>query len=241
MQRTYPDDGATQSTYIAPDIDMAELAARLGSPVTWRRDGRVLSLTNFSPDADGWILSSGGATVEIASSDYIYSGDASCHLFTAVNPPATGNIYKRIPLPTSSRLGLEVMLCEYVATNHKVELTIYRAVNPTTTARARVQIDLLNGTISYFDSAGAYQLFYTKASGGFSREMNHNFKLVADFENNTYLRMFADDVLTEMPFVLNNFVGAIDTAMFEIAVVPQAVDGLINIYIDNAIITSSEY
>lgn len=238
--RTYPDFGAAQSGTIAPDIDIAELAARMGSPVTWRRDGRVLSLTNFSPDADGWVLSSGGATVEIASSDYIYSGDASCHLFTTVNPPATGNIYKRIPIPSSARIGLEAMICENVGVDHDVYFTLYRKVDNANYTKAGVKIEMITGRAYYLNNVGAYVLFYTRPAA-YTREMNHNFKLVVDFANTTYLRFFTDDVLVEMPYIPQNIVGALDIMVFEINITPHVAGGLINIFVDNTIITCSEY
>lgn len=73
---TRPDNSVYPSTVVSSDVDLAELAARLGSPSRIRRSGRVVLLDNFISSA-GWEISVSGA-----GGCNIYSEYEHLHPFT---------------------------------------------------------------------------------------------------------------------------------------------------------------
>jgi hypothetical protein len=236
--RSYPDFGVVPSGSMAPDIDMAELAARLGSPMTWRRDGRVLSLTDFCPSRNGWVFSDPVLTAIVAS-NYAYIGGASVRCkSTYVGVGVT--IYRRMPLASNTRIGLEMMICEEVGISHELKFTIGRQISPTEIARGVIWVKTLNSTIYYVDSVGNLQLCYTRPMP-FIKGINHNFKLVVDFTTLKYVRFFADDIEIKLDATMQTSLSsASDQMYFEITgwALPATI---VNFYIDNAIITCAEY
>lgn len=55
-QRTFPDWGAAVSPLISPDVDVAELASRMGSHANLRRGGRVTYMDSFDQGVILWTL-----------------------------------------------------------------------------------------------------------------------------------------------------------------------------------------
>ena len=237
--RSYPDFGVAPSDSIASDIDIAELAARLGTNLKWRRDGRVLVSSNFSPGRDGWIFGLGTAEMEILASNYVYSGESCVHAWSTANP-AQRFLTKTLPLSPSTKLGLEVMICEHPTFDHIFNLTIMRQATVAVVDTGSIRMNMAAGTIEYLDNAGAWIQFYTLGGPPFANGYWHNFKLVCDFENNTYVRAYADDILIPMGFLLYDALGFVDNMFFEIGATAAAQSN-INCYLDNAIITSTEF
>ena len=239
LQRTYPDNGVALSDNIAPDVDLAELAARLGSPMTWRRDGRVLSLTNFSPSMDGWKKDLGDPEIAVwGNEDRIYSGGASLHAWSTV-AAQDRSICKTIPGIATSRIGLECMFCEETTHHHILEMTVRNRYNALSSWEGILRIDLQNGLVYYLNSAGAWILCYTHGRPYLQPDY-HNFKLVVDFTKGRYVRAHTDEV--QIPLNVPLFTTPIVSDCLYFSLNAGAKLGQFNdCYWDNVIITASEY
>lgn len=107
MSHGHPDFGAQAPLATVYSLqDMAELAARLGSIVTFDRRGNVLLLEDFEGSlakAAAWEYDAGGG-VSI-SNLYALHGDFSCRILAPANGVA--RIYYMLPFPQLSRMGVE--------------------------------------------------------------------------------------------------------------------------------------
>lgn len=190
FQRTYPDGGVSESEYLPADIDSAELAARLGSPDVYRREGRVISVTDFSPNTEGWKFSS---AFNFISTRQAYNGVSSAYI-SGDPPPAQRMISKDLPVNSSLKMGLSV----YNMISFSLFQNIYvrmKHISSTIIKNATIKIDYNAAQISYLNSAGTYTLFYSNPEVK-TLDKWINWKLIADFENDLYLRFFYNNIDT---------------------------------------------
>jgi len=99
MPHGAPDDSnvVKQTTLYRTD-DMAELAARLGSPFTYRRVGGI----------EGWqslIMGVGGLVT--ASNEAVYMGKVACRLYSGTGATPYANISKYFPPVQLQKVGLQ--------------------------------------------------------------------------------------------------------------------------------------
>lgn len=89
--------------------DLAELAARLGSPVTFDRRGNVLFMDSFDNGGAGWnFIPSGGVAAGYPLADPVHFGGLSIGIYTDAVAGAASSWYKFVPLPLISNFGLEI-------------------------------------------------------------------------------------------------------------------------------------
>jgi len=110
MAHGHPDYGAgAPTTTIYTIQDMAELAARLGSIVTFDRRGNVILLDDFESGIEGWEVDSSPAGYAVSWSPERHRGGGfSLKLVTNDTEDAYAGVYKGYPYPKPSRLGFEV-------------------------------------------------------------------------------------------------------------------------------------
>jgi hypothetical protein len=185
FKRTLPDHGITPSEYIPADVDNAELAARLGSIDTFRREGRVLSLADFSPAWSGW---EGNNFLRCYTSPRAaVMGAASMYLTTqAVGDLAT--ITKKVPISASLKMGISLYSRFDFYYLQYLYITIQR-VTPLLHRFATIRINFSTSDIHYRNNTGAYTLLINYPD---IRNLNNwsNFKLIADYETDKYLRFY---------------------------------------------------
>lgn len=107
MGADYPDwGGQYNSGAFFPLFDMAELAVRLGSPVSYDRRGAVTwlenffyGIVNFTIDGDG-----AGITTELSAAKY-QSPPFSALLYTEGAVDDYVRIYRKIALPSTGKVG----------------------------------------------------------------------------------------------------------------------------------------
>jgi len=237
--RSYPDFGVAPSDSITADVDMGELAARMGSPMTWRRDGRVLALTNFSPGMNGWAKDLGDTEIEILQQgNRVYSGSSSLHAWSLI-AGQDRSIYKTIPGLATSRIGLECMFCEDFLHHHLLELRIRNRRNALTSWEGILRVDLENGLVYYLNNAGAWVLCYTHGRP-YLQPVFHNFKLVVDFTTGQYIRAHTDEVQINLNIPMFATAVVSDFLYFSLTAGSKA-GILVACYWDNVIITAAEH
>ena len=168
--------------------DMAELAARLGSPDVFDRRGNVMFMCSFENGASGWtFLPSGGVAAGYPSANTVRGGALCLNVFTDALAGAGSIWYRFIPLPMISRFGVEIAF-GLPTDVRDVLLSIWvftGTVWSTYTTRWRQS----TGVLSVLNAAGAWE---TVASPGPLRTSNtagYVLKMVADPMNLRYVRI----------------------------------------------------
>jgi hypothetical protein len=102
--------GIYNSQQFYPLFDMAELAARLGSPITYDRRGSLIWHYDFT-DGIGDVgpagVLGGGVVLE---ADVWEHPPFCCELFTGASAISQASIERRIPIPQSLRVGFQASL-----------------------------------------------------------------------------------------------------------------------------------
>lgn len=189
--------------------DIAELAARLGSPVTFDRRGNVVWFDDFESNINKWSirfsgngpgdtpLGVGGGAV--LSADAVYRGSLAAKLTT---PDAVGdgvNLDLFLPVATITNLGAEVSF----TLDDDVwwyQITIIRR-NGTVGLGGAIRYSLPGQVLTYWNSAGGRTDLIAPLDLGVAPEGSHQWhtlKMVADMTNGKYLRCIIDDQSIDM-------------------------------------------
>jgi len=168
--------------------DIGELAARLGSPDVYDRQGDVLWYDRFQHGASAWLAVVGGTGAELKPSADNTFWPGFC--LKAVTPSNGANqVYMQhfLPCLDTERVGLEVSLnpetlCKYF------QLDIYYD-NTDISYLGRLRIDVENNELQVLDEAGAYQAFVTGLEPFYGTAIYTTFKMVIDLKEGTYARV----------------------------------------------------
>ncbi|MBA7474244.1 hypothetical protein ES707_09592 [subsurface metagenome] len=172
--------------------DLGEHAVRLGSPHLWDRLGDLLWQTTFAHGL-------GDVTLMVAiagSSVHLHTGYARQGAFCAqLTEPdialANAYIQKHLPLPVTSRVGIE---CSFSFDDDLLYFGVgFTGNNGALTFEAYARYDHQNGRLEYEDNLGVYQLI---TDDFYLREFfddTHVMKLVVDFFSEEYVRVIVDD------------------------------------------------
>lgn len=188
MAHGQPDYGVTAGAVTTYQVaDLGELAARLGSPITYDRRGDVVWWDDFECGLAKWATVAVGANASTAlSSARARNGRQSCRLRPgdAINNAAS--ITHSHHVPALSGIGLE-FAASFGEGNHQLDMQLTIQAEA---ARHRAWVRILNnGTFQYHDAASVYQTFYTTPTTlNTSATHFHTFKLVYDAERGEFRR-----------------------------------------------------
>lgn len=221
--------------------DIAELAARLGSIVTFDRRGNVLWFEDFENTLGAWTTHYSGIGGSVAlSTTRARSGSFSAKLVTG---NVTGNevwISRSFPLPSSDRLGFEVS---------------FTIVEQMATIKFQIKIDAINGNAYWLAIQYTYATKKLEYQGidwewhtiqeilmGSSYSWFHTMKLVFDQHSGKYTRLIWDNAefdLSTISYSCDVGGGALPKVTVWIEGV-TASDLNVPMYIDDVIVTQNE-
>lgn len=193
MPRGHPDwNLAPGQVGVSQLGDLAELAARLGSIVTYERSGSVVYLDSFEGSFSSWQQTLAGTDAKVRLSvDSQRSGGYALALFPGKDGVKYAQVLRSFPLPIYGRLGLELHFGRRGAIQNQIHrVTTYDGVN-------RLQFEMLynwlTDTLSVLNQGGSYTAIATGI--GLSEEpgMFHASKLVVDLATETYARLFLNE------------------------------------------------
>lgn len=194
MPHGYPPwSGIKKKTVFAIPIDLAELAARLGSIVTFDRRGDVFHMEDFRGGIAGWLSLGGGddSTLEL-SVDSPKIGGFSMKLVPGDAALDFMNAYRYMVYPKAGRLGLELSFTVNASTHYiRFLFHIYDGVN---LSQAGIEYDHANTRLRYRDSGGEWQVEDSDLELSTLEVLFHTIKLVVDTENGKYLRLILDSL-----------------------------------------------
>lgn len=228
-----------------PVQDMAELAARLGSPVVFDRRGDVYWFDDFEHGFNRWgHTGSGTDNTQLISPDFPFHGGYSIKLTTGSTPDSEASMYTFLPYTQLGQWGLEVSFNpNFDLLYSRFTLTIYTG---TYRHQASVRYDYANTRLEYLDLAGNWQTVPLSLDPDITHPYWSTIKLVADFPNDLWTRILLNDYAYPMltpaglPIPLYAPLDDPDPALqIEIYAQGPAV-GNEYTYIDNVIITRDE-
>jgi len=220
-------------------MDLAELAARLGSINTFDRRGDVLFMDAFHHGLNRWWTDLNG-TGAAATPDptHARSGGYSLKLTTGKTSTYITDASHDEPYPALSTFGIEIS-----ATNNDSisEFGLWLFIFTGTIRLTGALFYLPQAqTLAYLDSAAVYQTLDTVDLPD-SAELFNTFKLVIDAENQVYVRAILNSTqydLTDIP--LHTPANTDDPFMRILIETLGDSDDNYSIYVDDAILTRDE-
>lgn len=242
MGHGYPDWGPTAPIATVYTLqDLAELAARLGSPVVFQRTGNVIFLETFDSLAKVITETGGiGGSISISSEKALY-GDFSCKMITGGAVGDYAVVRVRLAYPILSKIGVE--FCWHMPDDSSLsdiwlDVLLY---DGTTSWWAMVGWYVDDDTWYYFDADGnEVPLSPTVAYFEGQTQFNHT-KLVVDFEKKEYVRLVANNLtynLTGKP--LRPVASGLNAQLLTRVVTYARALGGATIFLDSMIVTQNE-
>lgn len=171
--------------------DMAELAARLGSIVSFVRSGSVMYMETFEGGLGAWDQNTTGTNAEVAlCNDRVFSGNVAVYLKSGTGATPYANIAKLFPSPVASRVGLASYF-SVVSGGKSFEIYLTTG-DGVTTWYYRIRYDHSTGKLAYWTPTNTWTDFATHGVLYESANNYHTFKLVADFVTHKYVRFYLD-------------------------------------------------
>ena len=171
--------------------DLSELAARLGSPVTYDRRGEVVWMDQFNTGMSRWKDGSYDADDKAElTADYPYQGNYAVKLITGGAAVRMAEIHRYLSPPHVNKWGLEVAVNFWTDFNSfAIEL---RRIHGELAYSASLRINNVDGKIQVYDGDNElYELDDLPLSWG-GHGHYHVLKIVADFSTNYRVRALFD-------------------------------------------------
>ncbi len=227
-------------TTVYGGIDLAELAARLSSIVTFDRRGDVIWLDGFEGGLGAWIKGATiGADYPTWSTVYKRNGAFSCKLATSATTDFLSYITHYMAVPTVSKLGLEFSFT-LSTSNTILECSLYY-YDGATRAYYAVRYNQPDKTLEYYGTDMNWHVFATGVNP-YPREYAFNtLKLVVDLE----AMEFVDVILNSEPYSMAGLIpwnaGAVVSPFLQVQIKLQnPADAAKVSYVDDVIITQNE-
>lgn len=193
MPHGHPDYGIAAPTKTVYTMqDLGELAARLGSIVTFDRRGNVIALDDFESGIEKWWVSGVGAGRNIEwSAERGRSGGFSLKLTTGTTTGNNTIANLRLPYPRLSRIGVEFS----IALSINVGLLILYCLlfDGTYRHEIRMRLSTSDGLLQYWGPDYAYHDLSPVLDVLSVETVFSTFKLVADFITEKYVRLLANN------------------------------------------------
>jgi len=221
-------------------IDLAEHAARLGSPVTFDRRGDVIFYDTFEQGLSAWRLNyTVPADKPNWSSEVARTKGFSCKLHTSATTDFLSYITRYMAVPVPSKIGLEFSFT-MSTTNTRIDCSLLY-YNGTTRVYYNIRYNQPDSTLEYYGSDDAWHVFATNVKP-YPREYAFNtLKLVVDLEASIFTRA----ILNSTTYDLSSYLPSSDAFVFSpylqiVIKLDNPADAAKVSYIDDVIVTQNE-
>ncbi len=173
--------------------DLGELAARLGSVVTFDRRGDVMLFDDFEDNLNKWQRAMVGIGAAIVLSNTQCRNGSRSVKVTSGNVIGNASTLTRfMAYPVVSKMGFEISFT-YHANFLSLEW-IFTLYDGTNYHQGRIKYTDATGALSYQDSAGAYQVIVDGLSLYNLDFLFHTIKMVVDFTTDKYARLILNNI-----------------------------------------------
>lgn len=193
-----PDYGLLNAAATVAEVtDLGELAARLGSPVTWDRRGDVLWFDDFEAGLASWVTVTTGTGAAVAlATDRARSGRRSVKLTAGSDDTLFAGITHYEPPPVFSRLGLEGWFSlDTQVGKVSIQLFVHDGVS---SFRSALRLRCSDGALFYQNAAGGDTQFADGPTPIAFAPSFHALKLVVDADAGKYVRAIIDDTTYDL-------------------------------------------
>ena len=241
MARGLPDAGNVVKGHDLYALqDMAELAVRLGSPMSYDRYGSVLLLEDFERGLNAWsktILGVGGSIS--LTSDRVYGGELACYLDSGDGAIPEARITKYFPPVSLQRVGLQTAFS--VGFNVTELQFIFVRGDGGESHQFNVKYEHGTGKLYYREGWAVWTEFANPGVLFDGAGNYHHCKVVVDLETDEFVIFYLDNVGYPMlgctPYtfaaVVSPFVSA--SIMVKGAVLVSG-----DVWVDNVFVTTNE-
>jgi hypothetical protein len=181
--------------------DLAELAARLGSPAVYDRRGQVVWMDDGRYGLAPWIsIATGtGASVKVTSEETQASG-FSIELTAASNGAHSVTLYRYFNVSERNKIGIALGIA-FLTDFELFQLTL-DAYYPASRYSASLQVDPINEKLLVMDETGDFVEVATLTNVIAATARYEEFKLVADFEAGRYVRLLHNETEYDLSTIL---------------------------------------
>ena len=220
--------------------DLGELAARLGSIVTFDRRGDVVWLDDFESGVGKWLpVTSGVGAGVVVSNSYARNGLYSCELTAGTTMAQVATIQRVLPYPVLSRMGFE---CSFAFDSNLAEIYLtFDMFDGASQHIAEVRYDYVNKKLQYRDSDNNWQDIATSLDLRQSYYPFWVWKLVVDFANEEYVRLVLNETEHKLDGIAYRKTAAGTIASLRPSITNRgAAAANAVVYVDDVIITQNE-
>ena len=172
--------------------DMGELAARLGSSITYDRRGEVVFVDNFDNGVGSYAIGySGGAGTMVTSALKSIHGGYSALFTTGAGTDDSVFANREFSSSDLGKCGVEASFC-MTGSNTEFRITIEQFID-TQQKTFAVIVDKKNNQLRLWTGVSTETVIDTLSWTGSLTNIFRHLKLVVDFESMTYVRLLFDD------------------------------------------------
>lgn len=225
---------------IRHNLGLAELAARLGSIVTFDKRGNIVWMDNFESGIEAWGIAAG--SLEWTSTQH-RNGGFSARLYTIALADARTEVQSGIPIQVLSQMGFEFsFLNDYNGRLKTIRFWVEGGIN-TRIEEPSIKWTAATRTWSYQAELGAWvDLAPTMYLAAYSHTpIFHTVKLVADFAKKEYVRLIVDNQIYNLSGIKHYrlLFGSNHITTLNLEIVTNS-NNVCNVYLDDMIVTQNE-
>jgi len=228
-------------TKIFGQIDTGELAARLGSPVTFDRRGNVIWYDDFEGDTLLWeVTGESVGSSAVLDNSWAVKGSQCAKITVGAALPRTETMFRTIPIPQFGKIGYEIALT--FDPDIKYISLIYSYYDGTDVYNPYIRIDNTNDKLQYFDIDTGYTDFDDLPTLKDDTKLFNYFKIVADLATGKYIRLIINENVWDMSAYSFDVTGSLGTAphlYFGVGLISDTA-AVYFLRADNVIITQNE-
>ena len=243
------DDEGRITGYLVDDEDQwsevvkvgnAELAARLGAPVSWDRRGQVLDLYTFKNGLGGVRTDTSGAGTDVAISPVYCLYDGYSALLDAGNTDGnTAKIAMRRAQNPSSRYGGQFSFA--TGSNYGFVQIFLKVYDGSTLSQGSVRIDVDADTFQLRNSAGTWIQLASGVNLALEPHTWHRMKLVIDVSTGYYVRALLNNTEYDLTGYALNTPSSSTAPQLQMEAIAECEHVLgTEVYIDGLVLTAEE-
>ena len=221
-------------------VDYGELAARLGSIVTFNREGNIVFWDDFEGTPLKWAVEKEVGTETVGFSTFqVSSGGQALKIATVADATSSAGIRRFFPLFSTKKQGMEVSIRGSTTPSH-LKLIYYTILNEKAHIYV-VKIDSDNEILQYYDEDADWITLDDNFGLKQAAYLFHHFKLVIDVERGYYVRLIIDRTEYSLNDIPAKIMNMYEPDYFYVKIVSENVTAnMVNIYLDNFILTQNE-